>query len=73
MLLSQMEELRESIARRDSPRDVLIWRRDQLILKALQAKIPVEIISASGVSRVRVFLIRVRKPSKAPRKAHHDH
>ena len=59
MLLSQIEELRDSIARLDRQREDLQERRDDLILQALEAKVPVpEIVSASGVNRARIYQIR---------------
>ena len=59
MLLSEIEELRDSIARLDRQREALQERRDDLILQALEAKVPVtEIISASGVNRARIYQIR---------------
>ncbi|MEV8224291.1 hypothetical protein AB0P16_17840 [Dietzia maris] len=59
MLLSEIEELRDSIARLDRQREELKWRRDQLVLQTLQEKVPVaEIVAASGVNRARIYQIR---------------
>ena len=59
MLLNQIEELRDSLARIDRERDEHMRRRDEFILTALEQKVPVpEIVSASGVNRARVYQIR---------------
>lgn len=59
MLLNQLEELRDSLARIDRERDEHMRRRDEFILTALEQKVPVpEIVSASGVNRARVYQIR---------------
>lgn len=59
MLLNQLEELRDSLARIDRERDEHMRRRDELILTALEQKVPVpEIIPASGVNRARIYQIR---------------
>ena len=59
MLLNQLEELRDSLARIDRERDEHMRRRDELILTALEQKVPVpEIVSASGVNRARIYQIR---------------
>lgn len=59
MLLSQIEELRDSIVQLDTEREGLMHKRDELILQVLDEKVPVEdIVSASGVNRARVYQIR---------------
>lgn len=58
-MLSQLEEVRDSITRIDSEREELMRSRDRLILQALEEKVPVaDIVSASGVNRARVYQIR---------------
>ncbi|QGW24508.1 hypothetical protein GJR88_02271 [Dietzia sp. DQ12-45-1b] len=62
MLLIQIEELRDFIVRLDHQRNELMGERDQFILHALEAKVPVtEIVSASGVNRVRICQIRAEQ------------